>query len=61
VFLSGGVVIYPDDGLIGSDLIAFVDVALYRAKRKGRNRIFASKPKYFSDEAEDTPYKAKTG
>jgi diguanylate cyclase (GGDEF)-like protein len=61
VSLSGGVATYPDDGLTSSDLIASADAALYRAKREGRNRVFASKPKYFSDEADDATYKAQTG
>jgi diguanylate cyclase (GGDEF)-like protein len=61
VSLSGGVATYPDDGLTSSDLIASADAALYRAKREGRNRIFASKPKYFSDEADDAINKAQAG
>ena len=61
VSLSGGVATYPDDGLTSSDLIASADAALYRAKREGRNRIFASKPKYFSDEADDATSKAQAG
>jgi diguanylate cyclase (GGDEF)-like protein len=61
VSLSGGVATYPDDGLTSSDLIASADAALYRAKREGRNRVFASKPKYFSDEADDGTGKAQAG
>jgi diguanylate cyclase (GGDEF)-like protein len=61
VSLSGGVATYPDDGLTSSDLIAAADAALYRAKRDGRNRVYASEPKYFSDEAEDPVYNVQGG
>ena len=61
VSLSGGVATYPDDGLSSADLIAAADAALYRAKRDGRNRVFASEPKYFSDEAEDPVYNVQGG
>ena len=61
VSLSGGVATYPDDGLTGADLIAAADSALYRAKKAGRNKVFASEPKYFSDEAADPVYNAQNG
>ena len=56
VSLSGGVATFPDDGQSGSDLIAAADAALYRAKKDGRNRVYASQPKYFSDDADDVVY-----
>ena len=59
VSLSGGVATFPDDGQSSSDLIAAADAALYRAKKDGRNRVFASQPKYFSDESEDIVYNAQ--
>jgi len=61
ISLSGGVATYPDDGQSSSDLIAAADAALYRAKREGRNRVVASKPKYFSDEADDVVYNVQKG
>ncbi|HUD71873.1 MAG TPA: sensor domain-containing diguanylate cyclase [Dongiaceae bacterium] len=61
VSLSGGVATYPDDGLAGADLIAAADAALYRAKRAGRDKVFASEPKYFSDETEDPVYNVQNG
>ena len=61
ISLSGGVATYPDDGLTGADLIAAADSALYRAKRGGRNKVLASEPKYFSDEAEDPVYNVQNG
>jgi diguanylate cyclase (GGDEF)-like protein len=61
VSLSGGVATYPDDGLTSADLIAAADAALYRAKRGGRNRVFASEPKYFSDESDDPVYNVQNG
>lgn len=59
VSLSGGVATFPDDGQSSTDLIAAADAALYRAKKDGRNRVFASQPKYFSDESEDIVYNAQ--
>ena len=61
VSLSGGVATFPDDGLTSADLIAAADAALYRAKREGRNRVFASQPKYFSDESDDVVYNVGKG
>ncbi len=56
VSLSGGVATFPDDGRSGPDLIAAADGALYRAKKEGRNKVFRSEPKYFSDASEDVIY-----
>ncbi|HKQ97203.1 MAG TPA: sensor domain-containing diguanylate cyclase [Candidatus Polarisedimenticolia bacterium] len=61
VSLSGGVATYPDDGLTSADLIAAADSALYRAKKASRNKVFASEPKYFSDETEDPVYNVQNG
>jgi diguanylate cyclase (GGDEF)-like protein len=61
VSLSGGVATFPDDGLTSADLIASADAALYRAKKEGRNRVAASEPKYFSDEADDVVYHPQSG
>ena len=61
VSLSGGVATYPDDGQSSADLIAAADAALYRAKREGRNKVFASEPKYFSDESDDVVYNVQNG
>jgi diguanylate cyclase (GGDEF)-like protein len=61
VSLSGGVATFPDDGQSSTDLIAAADSALYRAKREGRNQVFASEPKYFSDESDDVVYNVQGG
>jgi diguanylate cyclase (GGDEF)-like protein len=56
VSLSGGVATFPDDGRSGTDLVAAADAALYRAKQAGRNKVFRSEPKYFSDGSEEVIY-----
>jgi diguanylate cyclase (GGDEF)-like protein len=40
--VSIGVAAFPDDGSTGSDLVYHADVALYAAKRGGRNRVVVS-------------------
>lgn len=37
--ISGGVAIFPEDGTTDTDLLHAVDVALYAAKKAGRNQI----------------------
>lgn len=39
VTASVGVVMYPDDGTTPVDLLAKADLAMYRAKEEGRNRV----------------------
>jgi diguanylate cyclase (GGDEF)-like protein len=39
ITISLGVSAYPDQGEIGEGLIAAADMAMYRAKREGRNRV----------------------
>jgi len=39
--VSIGVVTYPDDGLGSSELVAAVDMALYKAKEEGRDRVYS--------------------
>jgi diguanylate cyclase (GGDEF)-like protein len=40
--LSLGVAVYPDHGNTGPQLIQSADVALYRAKKAGRDRVAAA-------------------
>jgi diguanylate cyclase (GGDEF)-like protein len=37
--ISGGVAVYPDDGLDGAAMLHRADEALYLAKKQGRNRV----------------------
>lgn len=52
VTISGGVASYPQDGSTVEELIAASDRALYRAKKRGRNRILGaeSEPMLFTTE-----------
>ncbi|MGB6013293.1 MAG: histidine kinase N-terminal 7TM domain-containing protein [Nodosilinea sp.] len=40
--VSGGVAIFPDQGINDNDLLHAADLALYEAKKAGRNRIICS-------------------
>ncbi|PSN12780.1 sensor domain-containing diguanylate cyclase [filamentous cyanobacterium CCT1] len=40
--VSGGVAIFPDQGISDDDLLHAADLALYEAKKTGRNRIICS-------------------
>lgn len=53
---SIGIAMYPKDGLTYSDLYQKADVALYEAKRSGRNRyvLFDSNAEYFAQENKST-------
>lgn len=44
VFASVGIAEYPEDALVGADLIHRADLAMYQAKGNGRNRL-----EYYSD------------
>ncbi len=41
--MSIGASIFPDDGITGKELISSADVAMYKAKKQGKNRIEYSK------------------
>ena len=43
VTLSGGATTVPEERLSSATLVATADVALYQAKREGRNRVVAVK------------------
>jgi diguanylate cyclase len=44
VTISIGGAVYPQDGTSGDELISLADLALYRAKQNGRNRVEFSEP-----------------
>ncbi|MEO8102082.1 MAG: CHASE domain-containing protein [Betaproteobacteria bacterium] len=44
ITLSGGVAIFPDDGVTLQEVLRRADHALLRAKREGRNRILNAQP-----------------
>ena len=44
ITISVGVAAYPDDGRDPIQLVELADSALYRAKRNGRNCVFAYRP-----------------
>lgn len=48
--LSIGISLYPDDAETIWKTIKFADVALYKAKEEGRNKIIRFKPEYFPEE-----------
>jgi diguanylate cyclase (GGDEF)-like protein len=41
VTVSGGIAVFPEDGLSGAELIQAADDRLYQAKRKGKNRVLS--------------------
>ena len=41
VTVSIGIALYPDHGATTDEVISAADQALYRAKREGRDRVFA--------------------
>ncbi len=43
VTVSGGIAVYPDDGLDAKTLLRRADAALYAAKSGGRNRVFLAR------------------
>ena len=42
VTLSLGIALFPEDGSTGASILRAADLALYRAKREGRNRVGAA-------------------
>jgi diguanylate cyclase (GGDEF)-like protein len=41
ITISIGLAVFPENGRSGSSLIQAADAALYRAKKKGRDRVIA--------------------
>ncbi len=52
--ISGGVAVFPVDGRDGTDLIRHADLALYKAKAAGRNRVATHKRIEIGDVGGDT-------
>jgi diguanylate cyclase (GGDEF)-like protein len=44
--VSGGIAAYPDHGLDSTTLLQAADMALYEAKRQGRNRVLSGRVRY---------------
>ena len=42
ISISGGIAVYPNNGLDGRSIIAAADIALYKAKSTGRDRIISA-------------------
>ncbi len=49
VTVSVGVAAFPRNGLVGSDLVAAADAALYTSKQQGRDRVTVSSKTFLTD------------
>jgi len=56
VSISGGVASFPFDGESIYKVIQLADMALYKAKAEGRNRVIMHKPYLFSESGTDTDH-----